>query len=225
MKRIFFFAFFFFLLLTTYYQLPTSSVHAENFSVTLYHDKWNLVSIPFDLSGQTLGSLNSALVEGTYQAYEWNAQRQEFIETSRIGPRSVVVIYPYLENDLTISVSGTAPGETSYSLVKGWNLIGYYGNSRPGGEGIIRNYHCPEAEGKRNKCALASLVEPVGDGNPRWSALFTYCEAENPNQWIGIDPNTNQRMTPGAGYWIFMVSSAANINQDYLYAPSTCSGI
>ena len=60
------------------------------------------------------------------------------------------------------------------------------------------SYNGPVGNGKQAKCALYSLGASMQDKG--WTALTTYWEPFNPNQWKSFD--YYDRMDPGAGYWI-----------------------
>jgi len=148
--------------------------------------------------------------------------------------------YWVLANDCTeLKIGGSlfSPVTTpsSKKLVKGWNLIGYYGtdwqdyDEDPLCGGWWRGFNSPVY------CALSSLVD-TQQGYPRWSSLWTYinckCEDDKPCRcycereygtdecWVGLNacvtPGAKDRMYAGKGYWI-------EIDVDDLYAPaSTC---
>jgi hypothetical protein len=100
-------------------------------------------------------------------------------------------------------------------LVKGWNLIGYYGiEGAPIDE--IPEYRGPEGNGDYAYCALYSLVSLEGLlPSAKWSSLWTYWEPWNPNQWKSLD--MWDEMDPGAGYWIEM-------EEEDFYVPATTCG-
>lgn len=91
-------------------------------------------------------------------------------------------------------------------LVKGWNLIGYYGTEDEEG------YYGPDENGKLAYCALYSIVKT--NLVPKWSSLLTYWEPWNPDQWRNYGIIFDSYLDPGAGYWIHM-------KEDGDYAPST----
>ncbi len=205
-------------------------VEGTKFTIWL-NKKWNLVSVPFVLIDSDVTKVFNDIKDNVEAVYTYDASlRKWFVyRPGANGTNNLETIEPgrgywvMAKNDTMLMLGGSlfnpAVIPPSRELVTGWNLIGYYGND----DGKVMKYDCPQHDGKKTKCALDSLVEPVGDGNPRWSALVTYCESKNPHQWEGLD--VNSKMNPGAGYWVFLKTSAANVNQDYVYAPSTCSGI
>jgi len=123
----------------------------------------------------------------------------------------------------------------SRDLVKGWNLIGYYGTKweeydqgdfdfmcgdQYGGwwkHGIPEKY----LYGDQVYCALNSLVD-TQEGYPRWSALWSYVNCGNHNtDWLGLNACINpspfmaqDRMYAGRGYWL-------ELDVPDIYAPAT----
>lgn len=201
--------------------------------------KWNLISVPFVLTDNNITRVFESIAENieavwTYNAKngtagEWLVYRPGNESTStlfEIHPGHGYWILAKNEDELIMGGSLFSPGAVTppaRELEPGWNLIGYYGNEDQYGN-RDSSYSCSEYDGKMALCALNSLVEPVGLGNPRWSALEGYCEKNNPpNPWEGY--NYDDNMAPGAGYWIFMKTSAANPEEDYLYGPSTTCGL
>ena len=104
-------------------------------------------------------------------------------------------------------------------LKAGWNLIGYYGTD------AITMYDGPdEYEGRKASCALYSLGSTYFDKG--WTSLMSYWEPYNPYQWWthSTYPDApglgyNDRMDPGAGYWIFTPE-----DELYVYT-TTCDGL
>jgi hypothetical protein len=117
------------------------------------------------------------------------------------------------KNKTVLKIGGSlfSPAKTppEKKVVHGWNLIGYYGTEEEEG------YYGPEGNGKWAYCALYSLIDTTV-GYPRWSSLVTYWEPDNPYQWIYL--NANDRMDPGAGYWLEM-----DVNDTYTFS-TNCYG-
>jgi hypothetical protein len=144
---------------------------------------------------------------------------------------------------LTIGGSLFSPRELppSRSMLKGWNLIGYYGTSwelYPFGD---EDFVCGDAikfpdryiYGDKAYCSLNSLVD-TQEGYPRWSSLWSYIRCpilegvapgliELDGTWVGINTCADEdsplqtalsRMYAGRGYWVEMDV------EDY-YAPAT----
>ena len=121
------------------------------------------------------------------------------------------------------SLFNTRTVPPSRELVKGWNLIGYYGtNMKLVGNGNGEGNSCGGTKklGEDVYCALNSLID-TQEGYPRWSSLWTFTNKGNHNTyWEGLetcDPNhMTDQMLAGKGYWI-------EIDKDDKYAPaSTC---
>ncbi|MBI2451909.1 hypothetical protein HYV50_02400 [Candidatus Pacearchaeota archaeon] len=202
-------------------------VEGTAFSIWL-NKKWNLISVPFVLLNSDPEKVFENVDENisavwTYDGAtgDWFVWRPGQEETSNLEEIVPGVGYWLEATDmsmLTIGGSLFSPQVTPpmRELASGWNLIGYYGNENSEGE-PINEYHCPTAEGKEAICSLNSLVDTT-IGHPRWSSLFTYCQATHPSPWIPLD-NSN-RMTPGAGYWLEM-----DVKDNYVPATSCFGGI
>ncbi len=213
-------------------------VEGRQFKIKI-NKKWNLISVPFVLTDNNITKVFESIADNidvvwAYEAHngtagKWFVYRPGHEDTSNlfeVHPGHGYWILSRDYDELVIGGSLFSPGAVTppaRELEPGWNLIGYYGNEDEEEERLA-NYDCDDgADGKRAICALDSLVEPVGFGNsPRWSNLQTYCELRNPNQWISVERFDN--MAPGAGYWIFLKTSAANPEEDYLYGPSNTCG-
>jgi len=117
----------------------------------------------------------------------------------------------------------------SRNLVKGWNLIGYYGTSwELYGWGDF-DFVCGDAfqfpdrwlYGDKVYCTLNSLVD-TQEGYPRWSGVWSYINCGNHiDAWLGLNACADQslqqlldRMYAGRGYWIEM-------DVEDIYAPAT----
>ena len=178
-------------------------VEGTKFTIEL-NKKWNLVSVPFVLIDKNPEAVFADVNENveavwTYDAFadEWFVYHPNSPSTSNlseINPGWGYWLSAYNPDTLTIGGSLFSPITTppTRELKKGWNLIGYYGT-----DGIL-SYNGPVGNGKQAKCALYSLGASMQDKG--WTALTTYWEPFNPNQWKSFD--YYDRMDPGAGYWI-----------------------
>jgi len=119
----------------------------------------------------------------------------------------------------------------SRNLVKGWNLIGYYGTSWELYDMSDANFVCGDEcnlpdrfiYGDKAYCALNSLID-TQEGYPRWSSLWSYVNCGNHHAyWTGINTCADRdsplqmalsRMYAGRGYWIEM-------DVEDMYAPAT----
>jgi hypothetical protein len=200
-------------------------VGGSKFTIEL-NDKWNLISVPFVLFSNDPKDIfedikNDVLEVLTYDAEDPDCAANDgwcvYIPITEVG--TIKHIKPgwgywvLTKKDTTLIVVGSLMHEgelpPSRSLVKSWNLIGYYGTDG------LSIYDGPNlsGDGREAFCALHSLVNL---GNPipiEWDALITY--------WKGsfIDLNACKYMNPGAGYWIGMNVA----DSDYRYT-TDCSG-
>ena len=119
----------------------------------------------------------------------------------------------------------------SRNLVKGWNLIGYYGTSWELYPLSDANFMCGDAfkfpdkyiYGDKVYCALNSLID-TQEGYPRWSSLWNYLNCGcHKTAWLGLntcaDPanpiqSNLDRMYAGRGYWL-------ELDVEDTYAPAT----
>jgi hypothetical protein len=92
----------------------------------------------------------------------------------------------------------------SRDIAKGWNMIGYYGTDG------LDGYFGPYGNGGTAESELCSIGETLWANS--YTALITYWEQWNPNQWLEM--KKTDRMDPGAGYWLFSPTGG-------VYAPST----
>jgi len=134
--------------------------------------------------------------------------------------------------DLVIGGSLFSPATTppSRNLVKGWNLIGYYGtnweeykggtNGQTCGPGF--NWFKDKIYGSNVYCSLNSLID-TQEGYPRWSSLWSYVSCGNDKTyWLGLNtcadqnnPQSNlDKMYAGRGYWV-------ELDVPDMYAPAT----
>ncbi|MCK5018647.1 MAG: hypothetical protein KAS32_16420, partial [Candidatus Peribacteraceae bacterium] len=160
-------------------------VEGTVFEVPLYK-KWNLISVPFVL-------LNSAPEEvfsdtpGVESVWAYDSEEDEWlVYSSGPAPNTLNTIEPgwgywVMEKEdsemlrLGGSLFNTKTVPSSRNLVKGWNLIGYYGTSwelYPWGDA---NFMCGDAfefpdryiYGDNAYCSLGSLVD-TQEGYPKW---------------------------------------------------------
>jgi len=122
------------------------------------------------------------------------------------------------ETEMQIGGSLFAPGQTppDKMIKHGWNLIGYYGNEDNNGNEIMEfpiDPNNPFGHGEYAYCVLFSLGENYYDKG--WSALSSYWEPWNPDQWA--DFTYYNQLDPGAGYWLFAT-------EDSIYAYTTNCG-
>ena len=176
-------------------------VEGEEFEIPL-HQKWNLISIPFNLISNNIDEVFSQMedkeveIEGvwSYDETGWHIYTPE-------GPSDLEVIEPGFgywvkadcdvdhERDLCghLEVGGSllSPGPgvpPSRPLQEGWNLIGHYGT-----------------DDDEAYCSLFSLIDTT-IGYPRWSALYGYNPIHDNFRDLGAWDDTY----PGRGYWIEM---------------------
>ena len=180
--------------------------------------KWNLISVPVALLDDSVKEIfgnESDTVESvwTYDGDKWYVYTPDGIDNDDLHtmkPGWGYWVKALKSDTLIIGGSLMSPGKTnmpSKPVVKGWNLIGYYGAD--GMEG----YYGPEGKGGQAYCELYSLGEDMWD--KEFTSLWTYWELDNPNQWKPLNEGNN--MDPGAGYWLV-------VPQEGLYTPSTTCG-
>jgi hypothetical protein len=115
------------------------------------------------------------------------------------------------------------------SLVKGWNLIGYYGTSWELYDWSDNDFVCGDSfnfpdrwlYGDKVYCALNSLID-TQEGYPRWSSVWSYINCgDHVDAWLGLNACADRslqqlldRMYAGRGYWI-------EIDVPDLYSPAT----
>jgi len=188
-------------------------VEGDAFEIWL-NKKWNLISVPFVLLNDSVEKIFEDIEENISSVWTYDGD-QWFVHTFDGNDLNdnLEEIVPGMgywvlgKEDHTILILGGSlfsPAVTppSKDMVNGWNLIGYYGNldDVPDGDPIFA-YHGPEGNGAEARCALGSLVNTVFR-QPKWSALVTYWEPDNPDQWKFLEEFDN--MDPGAGYWLHL---------------------
>jgi len=194
----------------------------------ILNKKWNLISVPFVLIDPSIDEVLKGVDDNveavwTYDAFtdQWYVYHPGQPAVSNLA--EMIPGWGYwvamLEDDLlTIGGSLFSPATVppSRELMRGWNLIGYYG-ADDGGDPptALPGYYGPVGAGKLSHCALWSLGSSVWDKG--WASLMTYWEPDNPNQWKLLDKTDN--MDPGAGYWVAVTEESTG-----LYAPTTSCG-
>ena len=186
-------------------------VEGTSFNITI-NKKWNLISVPFVMLNDSIDEVFKDIAEDIISVWTYDGETGEwYVYTPDGNPDNDNLhemkpgwgYWVLARNDTQLVIGGSlfSPAKTppQKKLVKGWNLIGYYGNTDED-ENPILSYDGPEGNGKPAYCALFSLTDTT-IGHPRWSALVTYWEPY-PYLWEYI--NVYSRMDPGAGYWIEM---------------------
>jgi hypothetical protein len=213
-------------------------VTGTKFSIDL-KKKWNLISVPFVLLNDDPTQVFKS-TPGVDSVWAYDGKTGNWlVYTLGDGPDTLTSIEPgwgywvletsdsecLLLGGSLFNTTRTVP--PSMDLVKGWNLIGYYGvnwqmfgNQHTCGGGMF---------GEDVYCALNSLID-TQQGYPRWSSLWTYMNLGNHNTyWDGLrtcDPaHVTDKMYAGKGYWIeldvadkYAPASTCIWNKDY-----TCS--
>jgi hypothetical protein len=193
----------------------TFKVEGGVFRIQL-NKKWNLISVPFVLINDDPAKVFEN-VDGLESVWTYDGETDEwFVWTPDSKPDTLHEIIPgwgywvKMSNSSELLIGGSLmqPRVTppSRKLVKGWNLIGYYGTDSQ------EVYDGPDGDGDYAYCALYSLVNLEGPILTKWSSLWTYWEPDNPYQWKAL--GRCDRMDPGAGYWI-------EIEEEDLYVPAT----
>jgi hypothetical protein len=188
-------------------------VEGRTFEIQL-NKKWNLISVPFVMLNDSIDEVFKDIEDKIESVWTYDAvTNQWYVYVPGVGGTLTEMVpgWGYWVKaksavNLTIGGSLFTPTKTppSKKLVHGCNLIGYFGAENQTG------YYGPYGKGKTSYCALYSLIDTV-IGHPRWSALVTYWEPDNPYQWKDLD--LYNRMDPGAGYWVEM-----DVNDTYTYS-------
>jgi hypothetical protein len=198
-------------------------VTGTTFDIEL-NKKWNLISVPFVMIDDSMEEAFEGLEEDVNAVWTYDAFTDTwYVYTPGPAPDTLDEMKPgwgywvHTNDDATLQIGGSlfAPGQTppDKAIKHGWNLIGYYGNEDHWGNEIME-YDGPDRDGEYAYCALFSLGEDYMDKG--WSALLTYWEPWNPDQW---DEYTYyDQLDPGAGYWLFAT-------EDGLYAYTTVCGL
>ena len=206
-----------------------SSTDSENFKVEgtkftiLLKKKWNLISVPFVLLNDDPDEVFKDIKDDIDSVWTYDGETDEwYIYTANGEPDTLNHIIPgwgywvMAKDDTMLVIGGSlfSPATTppSKNLVKGWNLIGYYGT---GWQEYLDGYDsCGDYYefGNYAYCALNSLVD-TQEGYPRWGSLLGYDNCgEHDTDWVTLDLCDN--MYAGKGYWI-------EIDVEDGYAPAT----
>jgi len=210
-------------------------VEGTVFNISLYK-KWNLVSVPFvllnDKPDEVFKNVKDKISSvWTYDNSIW------YVWTPDDGSGTLNSIKPgfgywvLTNDDAKVVVGGSlfSPAVTppDRNLIKGWNLIGYYGSDwqRYGQPDPVDGQICSGDMSfyRGSYCSLISLVN-VEQGYPKWGqSIWTYRNCgEHDTRWIEVfTPKTScpswgtygKRMFAGKGYWIDM-------DEPDIYAPS-----
>jgi hypothetical protein len=206
-------------------------VGGRKFEIQL-NKKWNLISVPYSLIDANIGEVLKDVKDNvnavwTYDPLddlcptEWCVYRPTDPSTSNLDTMDQGWGYwvaAYDDDTLVIGGSKFKPGpvgQASRNLVKGWNLVGYYGaDDGADPPTYTYSYNGPNGNGKEAGCSLYSLGSTVWDKGP--TSLITYWEPDNTNQWKQIGKLDN--MDPGAGYWL------GTPGEGYIYYYTDCQG-
>jgi len=224
-------------------------VEGTPFNITLFK-KWNLISVPFTLLDDDPEKVFESVKDDIYAVWTYDGETDKWYVYDPEQGGTLDHILPgwgywvlakkgTWEDPVILTIAGylmsplTIP--PSRQLVKGWNLIGYYGTSwelYPVTDDYIsqcQNFHegwhwYNYIYGDKAYCALNSLVS---QGYPEFDSLWSFinCGEENDifdkNAWIGINPcifdeikQKFARMYAGRGYWL-------HLKKDMEYVPST----
>jgi len=190
-------------------------VEGRTFEIQI-NKKWNLISVPFVLTDSNIARVLEDIIENvesvwSYDAFtkQWKTYRPNSPGTNTLHslePGEGYWLAAYSNDTLVLqgSLFGPVSMPPSKSLKRGLNLIGYYGTDG------LESYNGPQGNGKTAGCALYSLGTSVWDKG--WTSLWTYWEPDNPIQWKFL--GKNDRMDPGAGYWVIA-------SEDSVYSYST----
>jgi len=195
-------------------------VTGTTFNITL-NKKWNLISVPFVMLDDSIDEVFKDIKDDVLAVWTYDASTDQWYVYTPDGDDSNDNLhtmkpgwgYWVITKDPTVLKIGGSlflPGKTppGKRVIHGWNLIGYYGTDE------LPGYYGPQGNGGFTYCELYSLVD-TNMGHPRWSSVVTYWEPDNPNslKFLGLD----DRMDPGAGYWIEM-----DVEDDYSPSKESC---
>ncbi|MEM2181062.1 MAG: hypothetical protein QXP32_09650, partial [Nitrososphaeria archaeon] len=161
-------------------------VEGTKFEIKI-NKKWNLISVPFVMLDNSIEEVFKDIKEDIISVWTYDSENNLWLVYSPgEGPDSLTEMVPgwgywvLAKKDTMLVIGGSLfkPAVTppDKKVVKGWNLIGYFGTENQTG------YYGPFGNGKKAYCALYSLVDTTV-GYPKWSALLTYWEPYNPYQW------------------------------------------
>ncbi len=199
-------------------------VEGTSFEIQL-NKKWNLISVPFVMLDDSIDEVFADIADKVESVWTYDAETGNWtIYTPGPAPDSLTKMKPgwgywvKTTDDVNLSIGGSlfSPATTpaSKKIVKGWNLVGYWGT-----EGMP-GYYGPAGNGLPAYCEFYSLGEDILDKG--FASLSSYWEPYNGNpayaphyQWI-LFGDWNPQMDPGAGYWL-------HTNQEGEFVlPTTC---
>jgi hypothetical protein len=197
-------------------------VEGFDFEIIL-NKKWNLISFPYRLINDSLDAVFAGLEDSvagvwTYHNGSWFGYEPGGVANNLdvAKPGWGYWVLALQEDVLRVrgSMFNSLLVPPQKEIFKGWNLVGYYGVAgATTGQNGLAGYYEPLFQGKTVGCALQSLAASVFH-HPS-SSILSYWELFNPDAWIEF--SLEDRMDPGAGYWVFAYD-------DGLYVPSTiCS--
>ena len=183
--------------------------------------KWNLISVPFMMLDNSIGEVFKDIADDVESVWTYDAETGEWYVYSP-GPATDTLTemepgwgYWVLSyNDTTLLIGGSLfrPIETfpSKKIVPGWNLIGYWGTE---GQEL---YNGPYGNGETSECALYSFGEDLWD--KPFISLWTYWEpwnavAEKAPDYQWVPHGKDDRMDPGAGYWVYTAQNIDYVHQ------------
>ncbi len=186
--------------------------------------KWNLISVPVRLLDDSMDEVFKDVSDTVKTVWTYDSELDEWYVYTPDGNPANDNLHTMLpgwgywllaDGDDMLIIGGSlfspATVPPSKPIVKGWNLIGYYGaEGQPG-------YYGPTGNGKNAFCELFSLGESWFDKG--YSTILGYWEPYNTDG----DPDTtpfieydrmSPNMDPGAGYWIYSL-------EDGMFVPPT----
>jgi len=205
-------------------------VEGKPFKIYL-NKKWNLISVPFVMLDDSIDDVFKDIKDDVLAVWTYDAAADQWYVYTPDGDDSNDNLhtmkpgwgYWVITNKPTVlEIGGSlfSPAKTppDKKIVHGWNLIGYYGTDwAPYDMDMTQYYNGPVGSGYEAQCALYSLGKDMWDKG--WTALVTYWEPWNPDQWLYLDKWDD--MDPGAGYWLFYPGT-----DDSIYAfTTTCGGM
>jgi len=193
-------------------------VEETSFKIHL-NKKWNLISVPVKLLDDSMDAVFDDIADEiesvwTFDGETWHVYTPDG-NPANDDITTMLPGYGYwilANNDTELLIGGSlmspAMSPPSRPIVKGWNLVGYYG-----ADGLTE-YNGPAGNGKPAYCVFYTLGTDILD--KEFTSLLTYWEPDNPDMWKEL--TQWDELDPGAGYWI-------SAQEDGIYAPSTaCEG-
>ncbi|MBN1274981.1 hypothetical protein JXA12_01690 [Candidatus Woesearchaeota archaeon] len=205
-------------------------VEGTSFKIDL-NKKWNLISVPVRLQDDSMDAVfldQPGIVSvWSFDGHDWHVYTPGGVnDLDTLVPGDGYWVLTTEPSTLTIGGSLLSPTVTppGKDIVKGWNLIGYYGvEGAPTDDDDVPYYGGPNlwGEGRPVLCALDTL-------NPAWGtnvapSLWTYWEPDNPAVWKQLDDQVHW-MNPGAGYWLLYNQGGEVGEVSGIYAPATGCG-